>query len=65
MQKTLWKLKIEQHKTFAVARSEECEFVLYFDFCRGKEWALPDPVIVNYRRPELAADKPVRAISHF
>ena len=55
MQKTLWKLKIEQHKTFAVARSEGCEFYLFFDFCRREKWVLPDPAILSYRRPELLA----------
>ncbi len=56
MQKTLWRLQVEQHKTFAVLRSEKCEFVLYFDFCRGGRWAFPDPNIVSYRRPRRIAE---------
>ncbi len=55
MQKTLWKLKIQQYKTFAVLESEKCEFILRFAFCHGK-WVLPDPDIVSYRRPELVAE---------
>jgi len=56
MQKTLWDLTVKQYKTFAVVESEECKLELHLDRCvSGRAWKVPDPAIVEYRRPEMVA----------